>query len=86
MPTVSSCSRVEWTTEKINGDARRFYNSLGFSVNNGKVWYCVETRPDPTVQPSYQSCAPTPRGTRPCGRPVARRDADWSRHPSGLTA
>src|SRR5215475_3001464 len=62
MPTVSSCSRVESTTEKINGDVRRFYKSLGFSVNNGKVWYRVETRPDLTVQPSYESCDAHPAG------------------------
>lgn len=33
------CSRVEWTTDAPNEDARRFYESLGFAENASKIFY-----------------------------------------------
>lgn len=36
---ASGCSRVEWTTDVDNSDAQRFYESLGFTVNSGKLFY-----------------------------------------------
>ncbi|MER8016166.1 cyclophane-containing RiPP N-acetyltransferase HaaN [Streptomyces griseoluteus] len=37
------CTRVEWTTDRFNGDARSFYRSLGFEEYDGKVFYREET-------------------------------------------
>jgi ribosomal protein S18 acetylase RimI-like enzyme len=33
------CSRVEWTTDGVNPDARAFYRSLGFEEYDGKIFY-----------------------------------------------
>jgi len=33
------CTRVEWTTDRDNGGARRFYAALGHTVNAGKLLY-----------------------------------------------
>jgi GNAT superfamily N-acetyltransferase len=38
------CSRVEWTTDRVNPDARAFYTSLGFTEFDGKIFYRVPTR------------------------------------------
>jgi GNAT superfamily N-acetyltransferase len=35
----ADCSRVEWTTDAPNEDARRFYASLGYTENASKVFY-----------------------------------------------
>jgi GNAT superfamily N-acetyltransferase len=35
----NQCSRVEWTTDAPNEDARRFYASLGFEENGSKIFY-----------------------------------------------
>jgi GNAT superfamily N-acetyltransferase len=35
----NKCSRVEWTTDAPNEDARRFYESLGYSENASKICY-----------------------------------------------
>jgi ribosomal protein S18 acetylase RimI-like enzyme len=34
-------SRVEWMTDQPNRNAQAFYASLGFQVDNGKVFYRV---------------------------------------------
>jgi GNAT superfamily N-acetyltransferase len=34
-----NCSRVEWTTDAPNENARRFYASLGFVENSSKIFY-----------------------------------------------
>lgn len=36
------CSRVEWTTETANADARRFYERLGAPAQSEKIVYRVE--------------------------------------------
>ncbi|MBT2509830.1 GNAT family N-acetyltransferase [Streptomyces sp. ISL-98] len=33
------CSRVEWMTDRVNPDARAFYQALGFEEHEGKVVY-----------------------------------------------
>ncbi|HCT80743.1 MAG TPA: GNAT family N-acetyltransferase [Micromonosporaceae bacterium] len=33
------CSRVEFTTDTANEEAQAFYGSLGYTVNNGKLFY-----------------------------------------------
>ena len=33
------CSRLEWTTDLGNRSAQKFYDQLGFQVNEGKVSY-----------------------------------------------
>lgn len=33
------CSRVEWTTDAPNEDARKFYESLGHAENASKIFY-----------------------------------------------
>ncbi|MEU8205114.1 GNAT family N-acetyltransferase [Streptosporangium sp. NPDC049046] len=40
--TKSGCSRVEWQTERDNIDARRFYEAIGASVHDGKIFYRVD--------------------------------------------
>lgn len=35
----NECSRVEWTTDAPNEDARAFYESLGFTENTTKIVY-----------------------------------------------
>jgi len=37
--TASGCSRVEWTTERDNQDARRFYQRLGVPAHPDKIFY-----------------------------------------------
>ena len=36
------CTRVEWTTDRDNEIAQRFYAALGHTVNAGKLLYRVE--------------------------------------------
>jgi GNAT superfamily N-acetyltransferase len=36
------CSRVEWTTDQDNVDARRFYAELGVPVRESKLFYRIE--------------------------------------------
>lgn len=36
------CTRVEWTTDEDNEEARRFYKDQGFSVISSKLFYRVE--------------------------------------------
>jgi len=36
---ASGCSRVEWTTERDNQDARRFYQRLGVPARPDKIFY-----------------------------------------------
>lgn len=35
------CSRVEWTTDRVNPDARAFYQALGHEEYDGKIFYRV---------------------------------------------
>jgi GNAT superfamily N-acetyltransferase len=35
------CDRVEWTTDRKNENAQRFYAALGYEVNSGKIFYRV---------------------------------------------
>jgi GNAT superfamily N-acetyltransferase len=37
------CSRVEWTTDTENADARRFYAGMGVPVCESKLYYRVAT-------------------------------------------
>ncbi|MGW2468430.1 cyclophane-containing RiPP N-acetyltransferase HaaN [Streptomyces bauhiniae] len=39
----AGCTRVEWTTDRFNADARSFYRSLGFEEYDGKVFYRDDT-------------------------------------------
>jgi GNAT superfamily N-acetyltransferase len=39
---TNECSRLEWTTDRANPDAMRFYDALGVPVNPTKVFYRVE--------------------------------------------
>jgi len=36
------CSRVEWTTDTDNRDARQFYSELGVPVKESKLFYRIE--------------------------------------------
>jgi ribosomal protein S18 acetylase RimI-like enzyme len=36
------CSRVEWTTDRDNVEAQRFYAELGVSVKESKLFYRIE--------------------------------------------
>ena len=36
------CSRVEWTTDRDNPDAQRFYSELGIPVRESKLFYRIE--------------------------------------------
>jgi GNAT superfamily N-acetyltransferase len=36
------CSRLEWTTDNDNADARRFYAELGVPVMESKIFYRIE--------------------------------------------
>lgn len=38
---AQDCSRVEWTTEVENDDAREFYSAIGASTQDGKVLFRV---------------------------------------------
>jgi GNAT superfamily N-acetyltransferase len=38
----NGCSRVEWTTDEDNEEARRFYEVLGFESLSSKLFYRVE--------------------------------------------
>lgn len=38
----SSCSRVEWTTDRSNVEAQRFYSSLGFDAADSKIFFRSE--------------------------------------------
>lgn len=37
------CSRIEWTTDRDNPNARAFYRSLGFAESDGKIVYRAGT-------------------------------------------
>ena len=39
----TGCSRVEWTTDRDNEGARRFYKGLGYAIHPGKVFYRLES-------------------------------------------
>jgi GNAT superfamily N-acetyltransferase len=38
----NECSRVEWTTDRDNTDAQRFYAQLGVPVKASKLFYRIE--------------------------------------------
>ena len=38
----NGCSRVEWTTDRDNPDAQRFYAELGIPVQESKLFYRIE--------------------------------------------
>jgi hypothetical protein len=38
---AQNCSRVEWTTEVENVDARQFYSTIGASLQDGKMLFRV---------------------------------------------
>jgi ribosomal protein S18 acetylase RimI-like enzyme len=38
----SDCSRIEWTTDEENLEAREFYGQLGFSILPSKIFYRIE--------------------------------------------
>src|SRR5260370_12301094 len=38
----NGCSRLEWTTDRDNIDARRFYAQLGIPVKESKLFYRIE--------------------------------------------
>jgi len=38
----NDCSRVEWTADEGNAEARRFYAELGAPVNEFKLFYRAE--------------------------------------------
>ncbi|MEU7054751.1 cyclophane-containing RiPP N-acetyltransferase HaaN [Streptomyces sp. NPDC046197] len=37
------CTRLEWMTDRVNPDARAFYQSLGFQEDDGKIVYRFST-------------------------------------------
>lgn len=37
-----SCSRIEWTTDRDNAGAQRFYEGLGVAQNGQKIFYRIE--------------------------------------------
>lgn len=39
---TDECSRVEWTTDRDNADAQRFYAQLGVPVKDSKLFYRIE--------------------------------------------
>jgi GNAT superfamily N-acetyltransferase len=38
----TGCSRVEWTTDRANAEAQRFYEQIGARTESGKVFYRVQ--------------------------------------------
>jgi len=38
----NGCSRVEWTTDRDNPDAQRFYADLGIPIRESKLFYRIE--------------------------------------------
>ena len=36
---AEGCTRVEWTTDRDNSEAQRFYDGLRYEINAGKVFY-----------------------------------------------
>ncbi|PZG07719.1 GNAT family N-acetyltransferase [Micromonospora craterilacus] len=39
---ANSCSRIEWTTDRDNAQAQRFYESIGVAQNGNKIFYRLE--------------------------------------------
>lgn len=39
---ANSCSRIEWTTDRANADAQRFYDRMGSGQNGNKIFYRIE--------------------------------------------
>ncbi|MFI9641120.1 GNAT family N-acetyltransferase [Micromonospora sp. NPDC051925] len=39
---TNSCSRIEWTTDRDNAQAQRFYEKLGVARNANKIFYRLE--------------------------------------------
>ncbi|QDY12010.1 GNAT family N-acetyltransferase [Micromonospora sp. HM134] len=39
---TNSCSRIEWTTDRDNTQAQRFYEKLGVAQNGDKIFYRLE--------------------------------------------
>lgn len=39
---ANSCSRIEWTTDRDNAQAQRFYDSMGVAQNGNKIFYRLE--------------------------------------------
>ncbi|HWH00615.1 MAG TPA: GNAT family N-acetyltransferase [Pilimelia sp.] len=37
------CSRLEWTTDRDNSDAQKFYSRLPAPIHNGKLFYRLDT-------------------------------------------
>lgn len=55
---ANGCSRVEWMADRDNRDAQRFYDSLGFTEEQGKIFYRAESgliQPLPPADPNLQS-------------------------------
>jgi GNAT superfamily N-acetyltransferase len=40
--TANSCSRIEWTTDRDNDEAQRFYERMGVAQNGNKIFYRLE--------------------------------------------
>ncbi|WP_405098268.1 GNAT family N-acetyltransferase [Micromonospora sp. NBC_01412] len=43
----NSCSRIEWTTDRENTLAQRFYAKIGVAPNDNKIFYRFEGHPLP---------------------------------------
>jgi ribosomal protein S18 acetylase RimI-like enzyme len=41
---ANKCSRVEWTTDHDNAQAKRFYSALGFPVCKEKIFYRLDRK------------------------------------------
>lgn len=39
---TNSCSRIEWTTDRDNVKAQRFYEKIGVAQNGNKIFYRLE--------------------------------------------
>ncbi|MFK3980570.1 GNAT family N-acetyltransferase [Micromonospora sp. NPDC050397] len=40
--TSNSCSRIEWTTDRDNAKAQRFYERMGVSQHGNKIFYRLD--------------------------------------------
>jgi hypothetical protein len=40
--TESGCSRVKWQADRSNADAQRFYEAIGATIHDTKIFYRID--------------------------------------------
>ncbi|WP_433345464.1 GNAT family N-acetyltransferase [Micromonospora sp. CA-111912] len=53
---ANSCSRIEWTTDRDNTLAQRFYAKIDVAPNDYKIFYRLEGRFPPGVVSRQRGC------------------------------